>query len=140
MTKEKVAILIKKTSLIIDKYSNQILSPYDLTNTQYKILMMLFHYPNKEIRQIDIEKKFSLTNPTVTGIIKNLEKKGLVERIINSNDKRSKIVKVTKLAISKQKEIEEIGESLEKKISSELTEEEYVMLSNLLLKVLATNI
>ena len=34
-----ISILNKKSSLVFDKLSNQLLMPYDLTGSQFKILM-----------------------------------------------------------------------------------------------------
>lgn len=137
MTKDKAAILIKKSALVIEKLSNHILAPYDLTNTQYKILMVLFRNPGRPIRQADIETRLSMTNPSVTGIIQNLEKKELVQRIQNPNDKRSKLLSLTPKAIKMKEELFELGESLEKQATANLTEEETQQLTALLKKILA---
>lgn len=139
MRKDRVAILIKKTALVIEKLSNQVLAPYDLSNTQYKIMMMLYRNPDRSVRQTDIEEKFSLTNPTVTGIIQNLEKKGLVERVQNPEDKRSKIVCLTKMALSVKEELNQLGESLEEQVTDGLSEEECEQLCLLLNKMLESH-
>ena len=136
MRKDRVAILIKKTALVIEKLSNQILAPYDLSHTQYKIMMLLYRNSNQSIRQTDIEEKFSLTNPTVTGILKNLEKKGLVERVQNLEDKRSKLVCLTEQAYAVKEELLLLGETLEGRVTEGLTEEECVQLCTLLNKML----
>lgn len=47
---EKVAILIKKTALVIEKLSNRELAPYELTHTQYKILMLLYRHQERPLR------------------------------------------------------------------------------------------
>ena len=135
MKKDRVAILIKKAALEIEKLSNPILAPYELTNTQYKIMMMLYRNQDKPIRQADIEERFSMTNPTVTGIIQNLEKKSLVQRIQNPNDKRSKLVVLTDKAISMREEIDGLGEILEAQVTENLTKEEYLHLITLLKKI-----
>lgn len=136
MRKDRVAILIKKTALVIEKLSNQVLAPYELSNTQYKILMMLYRNPDKSIRQADIEEKFSLTNPTVTGIIQNLEKKGLVQRIQNPDDKRSKLLCLTSRANDLREELDELGEVLEGQVTERLTDKECEQLCELLKKML----
>lgn len=136
MRKDRVALLIKKTALVIEKLSNQVLAPYDLSHTQYKIMMMLYRNPDRSVRQTDIEEKFSLTNPTVTGIIQNLEKKGLVERVQNPEDKRSKLVCLTERAFAVKEELNQLGESLEKKVTEGLTEDECIQLCTLLTKML----
>lgn len=137
MSNDKVAILIKKAALVIEKMSNHVLSPYELTNTQYKILMLLYRNPGRPIRQIDIEDHFAMTNPSVTGIIQNLEKKGLVKRIQNPDDKRSKLLTLTEQAVSMEKELHALGESLEKQVTEKLTEDENRQLIALLKKILA---
>lgn len=136
MRKDRVALLIKRTSLVIEKLSNQVLAPYDLSHTQYKIMMMLYRNPDMSIRQIDIEEKFSLTNPSVSGIIQNLEKKGLVRRVQNPEDKRSKLVCLTEKAFALKDELDQLGETLEKKVTEGLSEEECVKLCALLAKML----
>lgn len=136
MTNDRVAILIKKSALVIEKMSNQALAPYELTHTQYKILMLLFRNLGKPIRQADIEAHLSMTNPSVTGIIQNLEKKEFVERIQNPDDKRSKLVKLTERAVSMEEELYSLGESLEAQVIRNLTTEESQQLIALLKKVL----
>ncbi len=135
MKNEKVAILIKKIALKIEKLSIPVLAPYELTNTQYKIMVMLYTNQDKSVRQADIEENFSMTNPTVTGIIQNLEKKNLVKRVQNPYDKRSKLVVLTDKAISMRKEIDGLGEMLETQVTKNLTNEEYGQLISLLKKI-----
>lgn len=136
MRTEKVAILIKKAALVIEKLSNPVLAPYELTHTQYKILMLLYCNPGMPIRQIDIEEHFSMTNPSVTGIIQNLEKKGLVQRVQNPDDKRSKLLKLTEQAVSMETELRGLGESLERQVTEGLSEDERQQLILLLNKIL----
>lgn len=135
MKNEKVVILIKKIALKIEKLSIPVLAPYELTNTQYKIMVMLYTNQDKPVRQTDIEENFSMTNPTVTGIIQNLEKKNLVKRVQNPYDKRSKLVVLTDKAISMRKEIAGLGGMLETQVTKNLTNEEYGQLISLLKKI-----
>ncbi len=136
MKNEKVAILIKRAALVVEKTSNQILAPYDLTNAQFKILMMLYKNPDRTVRQADVENKFSMTNPTVTGIIQNLEKKNLVQRVENPNDKRSKLLVLTPQARMIEPKMHELAELREKEVTIHLTDEECEQLKILLKKVL----
>lgn len=136
MQKDRVAILIKKTAVMIDKLSNQVLSPYNLSYTQYKIMMMLYRNEDRTIRQTDIEDFFSFTNPTVTGIVKNLERNGMVERIKNPEDGRSKLLCLTDKAYKLRDELIVLGEKLEKQVTEELTEDESILICELLKKIL----
>lgn len=136
MRKEKIAVLIKKSSLIFDKYINQLLVSYQLTSSQFRILMLLYTSPSCSIRQVDIEEKFSMTNPTVTGLIHNLEKIGLVERFENPKDKRSKLLALTEYAESKRVEYIALADNIEMEMTKGLSEEEADILSELLMKVM----
>lgn len=136
MGRGKVSVLIKKSSLIFDKYVNQLLIPYQLTSSQFRILMILYKAPACSVRQADIEVVFSMTNPTVTGLIHKLEKNGLVERVENPMDKRSKLLALTEYAESKRAEFIALADSIEKQMTDGLSEEEVEVLSELLMKVI----
>ncbi len=133
---DKIAILIKKLSLEIDKLSNPILDPHNLTHSQYKILKFLLISPENSVRQVDVERYFSMTNPTVTGLVKTLEKKGLIERKINPDDSRSKILCPTQKTIAMKDLLYKLGDSLERKLTDVLTHDEREILIRLLKKLL----
>lgn len=136
MSRGKVSVLIKKSSLVFDKYVGKLLAPYDMSGSQFRILMKLYKSPENSVRQVDIETAFSMTNPTVTGLIVQLEKKGLVTKIDNPEDKRSKLLSLTDLANSKKEEFFALANDLEKKMTNGLTESEVKLLTELLEKVL----
>ncbi len=136
MGRGKVSVMVKKSALIFDKYANQLLAPYHLTSSQFRILMILYKAPVCSIRQADIESAFSMTNPTVTGLIHNLEKNGLVERVANPEDKRSKLLVLTEYAESKRGEFIALADSIEKEMTDGLSETEVEVLSELLMKVI----
>ena len=136
MYKTKIAVLIKKTALVFDKLSNQVLYPYDLTHTQFRTLLFLYKSPPQTVRQIDIEHAFSMTNPTVTGILQILERKDLIRRISNPQDKRSKFVDLTDYAYSIKDELFLLAEKLENKMTESLSDQEQADLSRLLGKIL----
>lgn len=136
MRNDRVAILIKRASLITEKLSNKMLAQYNLSTSQYKIMVMLYNYPDKTIRQIDIEEMYSLTNPTVTGIIQNLERKNLIVREQNPDDKRSKVLCLTEKAYKMKEELLSLGETVEKQITESLTNEEHKELCFLLNKMI----
>ena len=136
MEKTKVSVLIKKSSLIFDKYVNQLLAPYQLSSSQFRILMILYKSPACSVRQTDIEAAFSMTNPTVTGLVHNLERKGLVKKADNPEDKRSRFLVLTEYAESRRNEFLSLADSIEKEMTDGLSETETAVLSELLLKVI----
>ena len=132
----KIAVLIKKLSLEIDKLSNPILEQHDLTNSQFKILKFLLVNSSSHVRQVDIEHNFSMTNPTVTGLVKTLERKGLIERRTNPDDNRSKLLCLSEKAIEMKELLFRLGDELEENLTGVLNENEKRELMRLLKKLL----
>ena len=137
--KTRVSILIKRTSLLYDKISNQLLTPYDLTSSQFKILMVLYTSPVESVRQADIETRFALSNPTVTGLIQKLEAKGLVQKMPHPEDKRSRFLVLTEAALAMEAEMRALGNQIEAQMAQGLSEAEYDQLAQLLEKMLVQN-
>lgn len=136
MANTRISILVKRASLEFDKLSNQLLVPYDLTGSQFKILMVLFRYPVGSIRQADIEAKFSMTNPTVSGLVQKLEAKKLIARVPNPKDKRSKVLVPTEQAMAIKDDLLALSDKMEGRMSANLTDAEYDELAALLNKML----
>ncbi|MDE7479392.1 MAG: MarR family transcriptional regulator [Lachnospiraceae bacterium] len=136
MQSDKVAILTKKTALEFEKISNPVLQEYNLTYAQYKILKYLFSHQKDQVRQVDLEKFYSLTHPTTIGLLEQLEKKGFVQRQTNPSDARSRIITLTNQSLEMKDELENIGEILEMKLTAALTKEEKIQLVRLLQKLL----
>ncbi len=137
MTIDKVAILIKKAALQAEKLQTPILASYDLSVAQYKFLKYLYNSPKDTVRVVDLEMRYSMTHPAVIDILKLLEKKGYTERKVNPEDARSKIVSLTEKAYSQQKELEDLGDKMEEKVTANLNEEEKAELIALLHKLTA---
>lgn len=136
MENAKISILIKRSSLTFDKLSNQLLAPYGLTGSQFKILMVLYHTPEGSVRQADIEAKFSMTNPTVTGLVQKLEAKELVRRLPHPEDRRSRVLVLTERAMAMREELLALADSLERQMTENLNAEECGQLAFLLTKML----
>ena len=134
--KDKIFVLIKKAALEFDKLSIPLFAPYELTPSQYKILRLLYIEEPETIRQIDIEKSFSMTNPTVTGLLHNLEKKDWIQRIPNPNDSRSKVIRLTAKAEGLREELLEISDRLEDMLTDNLNNQEKEQLIELMNKML----
>lgn len=139
MRRERVAMLIKKTAVVVEKQANAALASYELTSTQFRILMFLNVKGDAPVRQIDIENTFALTNPTVTGILHNLEKKGLVMRCENPEDKRSKLIALTDRAQAIIPELDILGAEIDARVTRNLSSQEREQLAQLLKKMLNDN-
>lgn len=136
MTTDHIGILIKKTSQAFEKSASQVLAPYDLTPSQFKILKYVTLNPEASVRQIDLETYFGMSNPTVTGIIQNLEKKGMIYRKSHPDDKRSKIIILSEKAKNARHFILETSDNIEANFTKGLTPQEKDIMRTLLLKLL----
>lgn len=133
---DRVAILVKRAALQADKVQAPILQSHDLTVAQYKFLKNLYNAPKDSVRVMDLENTFSMTHSTVIDILRLLEKKEYTTRIVNPQDARSKIVSLTDKAYAEQKELEALGEEMEKVVTENLTEDEKEQLILLLKKLI----
>lgn len=136
MKLDKAAILIKKAALEFDKVSNSVLSEYNLTPSQYKVIKYVYEEQEQGVRITDLEKYYSMTHSTTIGIVQNLEKKGLVEYQDNPDDRRSRYIVPTAKAMEQKAELEGLGTVLESQLTSRLTEQERLQLVALLRKML----
>ena len=133
--KDKISIFVKKASLECDKVAYPLLVDYKLTMVQYKILKYLYINPPATVCQRDIENFFSMTNPTVTGVLKNLERDGWVERLRNPHDARSKLLQLTDKSLQAKQELFCIGDEIENTFTAGLTAKEREQLLQLLKKL-----
>lgn len=136
MRLDRAAILIKRASLKFDRISNAVLGKYDLTTGQYKVMMYLLANADKGVRTVDLDRYHEMTHQTTIGILRNLEKKGLITYQANPNDGRSRFIVPTDLAYEKKAELEAAGDKLEADLTEKLTEEERLQLVALLRKLM----
>lgn len=134
--RETISVLIKRTSLEFDKIANTMLSPYHLTNTQFKILRYLAENPDLTITQRNLEHNFSMTNPAITGILQNLEKKGLIIRKVNPSDGRSKVIGLTDQSMSLSSDLAKLSQRMDNQFTEALTTDEKAQLTYLLQRII----
>lgn len=136
MEQNNISIMIKIASVALEKNAHHLLADYGLTFSQFKILIYLLYINKGPARQIDIESTFAMTNPTVTGILHNLEKMGMVQRLPNPQDKRSKLIVPTEKTRGIAPELWRIRERLDEEFTRMLTDEEKDQLRKLIRKMI----
>ena len=87
--------LIKQINDSLVKYSNNLLRRDDLTIMQISVLVELDETAEKELPLKALEHRFGVAQPTMLGIVRRLEQKGLAETYFSREDKRAKIVRLT---------------------------------------------
>ena len=96
---------IKIINNMLDSKANRDFRKWDLTCSQHAIIAYLFDHQSVETTQRDLEETFSLKNPTVTGLLNLLEKKGMIQRVTNPKDRRSNIIKLTDKSLALEKQL-----------------------------------
>ncbi len=95
---------------------------YDLTVSQLFILLAL--YENDGVSAQELSSKLALGASTLTGILDRLERKGLIKRQINMNDRRSIIVSLTEKGKGLKDELWKIYEKVNGELRSALSQKE----------------
>lgn len=115
---------LRQLGNLMTKHINTNLEKYDLTFAQSSILMYVLLNQDKKINQRQIEVEFSLSNPTVNGILNRLESKNLVKRENDEFDKRIKNIIPLSEAFLFFESIKETKEKMEMSMLKGISNEE----------------
>lgn len=122
----------------IKKDLNNIFSKYDITCQQGQMLLYLMFHEKENINQKTIEETHNLKSSTVSGILKRLEAKGLIERIVFNDDNRFKVIKATPKAYELKDILDRNREKVRFELTQGLSEDEEETLMRLL-EIVAKN-
>jgi len=117
---------------LICQYMDRDLQAMDITSSQAFVMRYLSSRSDEASYQKDIERRFHLSHPTVSGILQRLESKGFVEFLPEPDDKRKKRIVLTPKAQLLEQDIRENVNELEKTMIRSLTESETAQLFSLL--------
>ena len=116
----------------ITQYMDQQFLALDLTSTQSFILHHLSLHENEAMYPKDIEKRFHLTHPTVSGVLQRLEAKNFIVIEPDRADRRCKRIRLTDRARRCDEAVRHACETLERLMCSGMSEEEQQTLLRLL--------
>lgn len=118
----EVFYLAKKISHTFFHVINDCIRDTDLTKSQWDVIRYLIQRRKENadrVTQRDIERFFSVSNPTISGILDRLEKKGLIERSLCEHDKRVHHISPTREAfVLYERVIDDINHQEEKLLST----------------------
>ena len=116
----------------ITQYMDQQFLALDLTSTQSFILHHLSLHENEAMCPKDIEKRFHLTHPTVSGVLQRLEAKNFIVIEPDRADRRCKRIRLTDRARRCDEAVGQAFETLERLMCSGMSDEEQQTLLRLL--------
>lgn len=114
------------------RHYQPLLKELDLTYTQYIIMMVMWE--KEVVNEKEIGEALYLRANTLTDTLRLMEKKGLIEKTKDSNDKRNLIIKITDYG----KDLRKKAINVPKTLHDEhwLTDEEFDQYRDLLYKLL----
>lgn len=115
-------LIIKNTWQKLSRYYNQRLSKCDLTVP--KALLLLEIPPGIGRTPGFLANRLDLENSSMTGLLDRLEKKGLIVRIPNPDDRRGFLIYLTPEGIKARDTIKSLVEDLDSKLRAEMSPEE----------------
>lgn len=90
------ASLIKLIHDRLEKNANNALRDQGLTMMQVSVLITLHDAQRQQLSMKELEQRFGVAQSTVAGIVSRLEQKGLVEALHDAEDRRVKLVHLTR--------------------------------------------
>ncbi|CAN5452272.1 hypothetical protein BH10PAT3_BH10PAT3_5840 [soil metagenome] len=110
---------------VLNKNVTELLKKHDITMMQWFVLGTIYSSGTGGIRLTDLARKVDTGLPFLTNLINLLETKGMVHRISNQEDSRSKFVVVTPNYSPKCRIIErDLREGLRKALYRHITPED----------------
>jgi DNA-binding MarR family transcriptional regulator len=103
--------------------------------SQAMVLEFLNNTSDVEFTPKAIEQHFNLRHPTVSGILKRLEKNGFITTTVNSLDRRAKDIHLTPKANEIDKKAKQHQAHLDETFVKGFTQDEIETLRKLLLRV-----
>lgn len=90
------AALIKQIHDRLEKRANNSLRDQELTMMQVSVLLALDEAEEQQLSMKALERRFGVAQSTVAGIVSRLEQKGFVEARADADDRRVKLVHITR--------------------------------------------
>ena len=96
-----------------------------MTNMHGRIISYLHRNEGRDTYQRDIEKTFMISGPSVSEVLKLMQKNGLIERQSVKHDARLKKIVLTDKGRQLDAEVQQSMDAVENEVAAMLSEEEF---------------
>ena len=127
MHNNDIGYLIKKIGMSQKAGMDASLQAYDLTASQFRVLIVL-HKHGGTLTQKELEEELGVSHPTVTGLVKRLEKQGYLAVTTDPADRRQRIICLSDKTRSAEKELRRQRQRAEERLIEGMSEEEVKIL------------
>jgi DNA-binding MarR family transcriptional regulator len=91
----QVLMAILKVAGLLQKAGNRFFKEYDLTQSQFNVLILLAHDFPQGCIQNELSQNLLVNPADMTGLVKRMLKQEFIERRPHPRDERAKIVRIT---------------------------------------------
>lgn len=116
---------------------SEVLAEHELTPLQYAVLAYLYVAP--DIDQNGLAARLGIDRATTSQLVDQLARRGLVDRRVNDQDRRARLLRLSPRGTETRERLQPIGRGAEAHILRTLTSSERQLLIDLLVRVLASN-
>ena len=124
--------ILRASNLLVDDLKKT-LKNYPINATEFSVMEFLYSKGEKSIQEI--RDRILLASGSATYVVDNLERKEYVRRIVNQNDRRVTYIKLTETGKDLINDIFPTHKKNTKKIFNDLTNEELIILKEILKKI-----
>lgn len=115
----------------IRKFGDRAFAQYDLTGPQVGYLNFIKD-EGGSVTQKSLERHFSVSHPTIVGVVSRLQKKGFITVKIDESDRRNRILTLTDQAIEVDKSLYHNWKKMTKDMFENFTAEDLNNLNRML--------
>lgn len=134
---ESLGFLLRHSNLLKDRLLDKHLEQEDITAAQAKALFNIFRF-NKN-RPCDIGKSLGVDNSAITRMLDRLEKKELIRRFPDPEDRRAQLIGLTEKGYETIRKGMPLVTNAMDELTHNLTEEEQTQLKHCLRKILVSS-
>ncbi|MFN3349979.1 MAG: MarR family winged helix-turn-helix transcriptional regulator [Pseudorhodoplanes sp.] len=111
------------------------LQPFDISSGQWSVLRVL--WDREGLSQVELADRMRIEKASLTGVLDAMEKRGLISRTRNSDDRRKVNIHLTPRARSLKEKLLPFRAKINKKATRGMTSEEIETLQRLLIQVIS---
>lgn len=124
--------LIHDVSRIRKKVVDQAVAPKGITRSQFWVLVNVARDGNKGVAQTELANLMSVGKVSLGGLIDRMEANGILERLPDPVDRRSKKVFMTRKGEELLNDLQKVAGEINKKIMKGITKEQTKILDGML--------
>ncbi|WP_204193544.1 MarR family transcriptional regulator [Staphylococcus sp. GDY8P47P] len=128
--------LVRMLAHEMKHYADRKLDEYNVTQEQSHTLGYIYRHKDQGITQNELLKTFKRKGSTVSSILKGLENKGLIYRMVDPEDSRRKNLKLTKEGTQLVESFVSIFDDIESILVKDFNENEKQQLKSLFERML----